>query len=276
MNFISTIILILLTTQLLAQDYLQIQFNYASSLFKNGQYYDAITEYKRLIFFDSTKSFSFIGNYNIGKCYKAGAKLDDAIKYFSKAEINAAKIEEKYQAKIEIVKCNILRRTTERALQILDEIENYPEFKEKKDSINYWRGWTFIFKDDWEKAYYYFNKFQRDHELKFLSEQVIKDKYSVTFAKVISYILPGAGQIYTGNILSGLMSLGYNILFGYLTAKSFSEDRIFDGVVIGSLLWLRFYRGNIQNAENFAIEKNMAISNKALNYLQNEFKGAKP
>lgn len=289
MKYISLIIVsILLAANLKAQGDLQIQLNYANSLYRSGQYYDAITEYKRLLFFDlsnefdrsykfdTTKTYLFIGNFNIGKCYKAGAKLDDAIKYFSKSEINAANVEEKYRAKIEIVKSNILRRTTERAIQILDEVENNHEFNEKIDSIDYWRGWTYIFKDDWEKAHYYFNKFQPNHELKKLSEQVLKDKYSVTFAKVISYILPGAGQIYTGNILSGLMSLGYNVLFGYLTAKSFADNRAFDGLVIGSLLWLRFYRGNIQNAEKFAVEKNKAISNKALDYLQYEYKGDKP
>ena len=100
--------------------------------------------------------------------------------------------------------------------------------------------------------------------------------YSVSFAKTISYIIPGAGQIYTGEYISGLLSLGWNILWGYLTIKSFIDERIFDGIVIANFLWLRFYRGNLQNAEKFAKEKNLIISNKAMNYLQFEFKGLKP
>jgi hypothetical protein len=105
---------------------------------------------------------------------------------------------------------------------------------------------------------------------------VINDKYSVNFAKIISYILPGAGQIYTGNYVSGLLSLSWNILLGYFTINAFMEDRAFDGVVIGSLLWLRFYRGNIQNAVDFAVEKNSEISNRALEKIQKDFKGIKP
>ncbi len=266
---------LLIFSPLFAQNLLK-QLNYADELFKSEKYYDAITEYKRLMFFDTSKTFSYICNFNIGKCYKSGGKFDEAIKYFSLAEINSSNANEKYRAKIEVFKVNLLRRTTYRALQILGEIEKSSEFNEKSDSLSYWKGWAYIFNDDWENANYYFDKFHPYHELSILSQRVIKEKYSVTFAKVISYILPGAGQIYTGHIFSGLMSLGYNILFGYLTAKAFSENRIFDGAVIGGLLWLRFYRGNIQNAEKFAVEKNILISNRALNYLQNEYRGDKP
>jgi hypothetical protein len=88
--------------------------------------------------------------------------------------------------------------------------------------------------------------------------------------------VPGAGQIYTGNYLSGILSLGWNILWGYTTITAFQANRIFDGIMVGDLLWLRFYNGNNQNAEKFAIEKNLEISNNALIYLQNVYTGEKP
>jgi len=89
-------------------------------------------------------------------------------------------------------------------------------------------------------------------------------------------IIPGAGQFYTGEYVSGLLSLGWNVLWGYLTIKSFVDDRIFDGIMVGSLLWLRFYNGNTYNAEKFAEEKNLLISNKALLFLQHGYEGEKP
>jgi len=39
---------------------------------------------------------------------------------------------------------------------------------------------------------------------------------------------------------------------------------------------MRFYRGNFQNAEEFALQKNLEMSNKALNYLQYQYQGLKP
>jgi hypothetical protein len=259
-----------------AQNHLSIQLDYANNLFNSRQYYDAITEYKRLQFFDSTKTFDYEINYKIGECYKAGAKYDDAIKYFSFAAANAHNDDDYFDSKTQIIRTNILRRTTDRALQLCEELEKDQRFSGKSDLINYWRGWTFIFEDNWKNADRSFAKINSKHELKILAEQTEKAKVSVTFAKVISYILPGVGAIYSGKFLSGLMSLGWNLLAGYWTVNSFMEDRVFDGIVAGELVWLRFYRGAVQNAEAFAIEKNLEVANRSLRYLQNEYKGIKP
>ena len=273
-----TIIFFLITFvfSLKAQDHLSIQLDFANNLFNSKQYYDAITEYKRLQFFDSTKTFNYEINYKIGECYKAGAKYDDAVKYFSLAVLNARTDDELFDSKTQIIRTNILRRTSDRALQLCDELEKDQRFSGKRDQMNYWRGWAFIFADKWDEAAKSFAKINSNHELKKLAEQTEKAKVSVTFAKVISYILPGAGAIYTGKFLSGLMSLGWNLLSGYWTVNSFVENRVFDGVVVAELVWLRFYRGAIQNAEELALEKNLEVSNKSLRYLQNEYKGIKP
>lgn len=259
-----------------AQYQLSSQFDYANTLFKTGNYFDAITEYKRLIFFDSTKTFFYRSSFQIGKCYKAGAKFDEAIKYFSISELNASDDLERFDSKIEIVRCNILRGTTSRANQLLNEMELKYAGNDSKDSINYWHGWAYMFEDDWTSAAASFAKINPNHELKSICDRVEKDKVSVTFATVISYILPGAGQIYTGNFLSGLLSLGWNVLSAYFTINAFNAERIFDGIAILTLIWQRFYRGNIQNAAEFAERKNIDIANSALINLQKQFRGAKP
>jgi hypothetical protein len=212
----------------------------------------------------------------IGKSYKQGAKFSDAIRYLTLAEINAKNIYELYETRIEIIRINILRRTTRRAFKLLDSLHADERFTDRKDEIKYWRGWAYMFADDWEQAAHTFAEIDTNHVLKTLAEEVDDDLYSVSFAKTISYIIPGAGQIYTGEYISGLLSLSWNVLWGYLTIKAFINERIFDGIIIANFLWLRFYRGNLQNAENFAMEKNLVRSNRALNYLQFEYEGLKP
>ncbi len=258
------------------QDYVQSQFDYANNIFGSQHYFDAITEYKRLLFFDLTKAFIYEANFKIGECYKAGGKFDDAIEYFSISELNARNDDEFFESKTQIIRTNILRRTTDRALQLCDELEKDERFSSRTDDINYWRGWSYIFADEWKRAANSFAKINFNHELKKLAAQTDKEKVSVTFAKVISYILPGAGAIYTGNYLSALLSLSWNMLAGYWTVNSFVQDRVFDGFVVGELVWLRFYRGAIYNAEQFAINKNIEVANKSLKFLQNEYKGIKP
>lgn len=270
------LLIIMLTSSVFAQSTPQQQFNFAKNLFIQEKYFDAITEFKRLQFFDNENQFSFESNILIGRSYKAGAKYDESIKYFVLAEMDAASDEEYFKAKIFNARTNILRRTNKQAEKILNDLLNDPRFTSSKKEIKYWIGWNYIFSDDWENAYEIFNENNLDTTLASLCKSVDHEKYSVNFAKYSSYVIPGFGQFYTGEYISGALSLGWNILFGYLTINAFVEDRIFDAIIIGNFLWLRFYSGSIQNAEKFAVQKNLEISNNVLEYLQYGFKGERP
>ena len=259
-----------------AQSSFDEQFELAKKLYSEEQYFDAVTEAKRLLFFDETNRFDYDAYELIAQSYKQGARFSDAIRYFTLAEINASNEDEIYHSRIEIIRTNILRRTTARAFKLLDSLAADKRFSGRKDEITYWRGWAYIFSDEWLKASKEFAKIDSAKELSAVTKQVYDDMYSVSFAKTISYFIPGAGQFYTGEYVSGLLSLGWNVLWGYVTINAFVSQRVFDGFMVANFLWLRFYRGNLQNAENFAKEKNLIIANKTLHYLQFEYKGLKP
>jgi len=266
----------LLTSLLSAQPELKTHLAYASLLYNQEKYFDAVTEAKRVEFFDSTKQFAFETNFLIAQSYKRGNKLSDAAVYFTKAEINARNQQEFLQSKIEQIKVNILRRAFTQVNNQLDKLESDSRFSGDSSAFKYWRGWNYLFNDEWEKASELFGENDSTAQLKILCEQVQKKKYSVSFAKGLSVVLPGAGQFYTGNYFSGILSLGWNVLWGYVTVKAFNAERTFDGMAIGSLLWLRFYNGNLTNAEKFAKERNEQASDEALQFLQKNYQGPKP
>jgi len=272
--FVTFIFISLVAVTSFAQDPFEEQFNFTKKLYEEENYFDAVTEFKRLLFFDESNNYSFECNYLMGLSYKYGGKFSDALLHFSIADIQARTKEEKFDCRIEIIKINILRRTTYKALALIDSLVNNPKYKNKSDEIKYWRGWAYIFSDEWERAATTFSEIQ-EHQLAVLCDSVDNDLYNPELAKYLS-IVPGAGQFYTGEYVSGLISIGWNVLWGYLTINAFIEDRLLDGVLVGSLLWWRFYSGNIQNAEKFAIEKNLKITNSALRYLQNCYNGNKP
>ena len=264
-----------LSEQLIPQNSFQAQFDDAKKLYEEEKYFDAVTEFKRLLFFETENEYNYDANFFIGLSYKNGALFSDAIQYFTKAELYSKTDSELFESRIEIIKINILRRTTTRAMTLLDSLQKNSAFKNNIDEINYWRGWAYIFADEWEKASPTFSKIRNQDELTEFCDSIANEFYDPQLAKILS-IIPGAGQFYTGEYVSGLISIGWNVLWGYLTINSFVEDRILDGVLIGSLLWWRFYSGNLQNAEKFAIEKNLEITNSALRHLQNDFSGKKP
>jgi TM2 domain-containing membrane protein YozV len=259
-----------------SQSYLEEQYDYAKNLLEKEEYFDAVTELKRLIYFDTTGSYKYEAYIMMGTAYKEGGKYSEAVEAFINAEINSGSTDKLFSAKVEKIKTNILRRAINSADNQLREMESEKSFSNRADEIQYWRGWLFIFNDEWNKASEVFSSVDSAKSLSNFCSEVDKQKYSVTFAKTISYFIPGAGQFYTGNYISGAMSLAYNLLAGYFTVNSFVEDRVFDGVVTANFLWLRFYNGNIQNAENFAVKKNLEITNLALEYLQNNYEGSKP
>ena len=159
---------------------------------------------------------------------------------------------------------------------MLNDLNEDERFNSKKDQIPYWKGWAYIFNNEWEKASEEFAKVDKNHQLKQLCANVDESQYSESTAKFLSYILPGAGQFYTGNYLSGILSFGWVALWTYVAVEAFLADRIFDGLMVTSFLVIRFYNGNIQNAEKFANEHNSQISNWTLNYLQHNYRGPKP
>jgi len=152
-------------TSVFAQSTLEQQFKFANQLFTHEKYFDAITELKRLQFFDIDNKFSFQSNYLIGKSYKAGAKFDEAVNYFTRAEMNSENDDDYFTSKIFNARTNILRRTTKQAEKILNELLNDPRFISKEKEINYWIGWNYIFSDEWEKAFEVFNENRLDTTL---------------------------------------------------------------------------------------------------------------
>lgn len=255
-----------------AQDALEEQYRLSDSLYKAEKYFDSITELKRLLFFDNEQRYTYKASALIGQCYRQGGKYTDALEWLTKAEMSTDNKELRNYVLLEKIKIYIIRRNTPKALR---DIEHLFTTSADSSKANYWKGWAYIFNDEWDKGAECFAR-SNSGELKQISEQNSSKLYNKTAVKIISYIIPGSGQIYTGHYFSGLLSLGWNILWGYTAINAFNADRVFDGVAVTSLLWLRFYNGNITNAEKFATEENRKISDTALDYLQQNYKGAKP
>lgn len=275
-KFSSIIIISFSLSSTFSQNQLQIQFEYAVKIYNEENYFDAVTEFKRLQYFDSLNQFSFLTNKFIALSYKAGGKFDLANKYFILAEKNTSNTDSIFQIRIEIIKVNLLTRNLYQAFKILDDLKSDKRFESKEDEIIYWRGWAYVFNNEWDKASNEFAKIDTGKELERLCKNVSELQYSKTKAKILSYLIPGAGQFYTGNYISGLLSFGWMALWSYLSLQAFAADRVFDGVMIANFLAFRFYNGNLQNAENFVEDKNQEISNWMLNYLQNNYSGDKP
>ena len=184
----------------ISKDDISNQLKFALKLYDSENYYDAVTELKRLLFFDNTRTYEFEANRLIGECYKKAGKYTEAIYYYKAAEKYVRDKSELKQIKIDVIKTNILRRSFDRAFELINEFEKDTMLGSKKNEADYWRGWNCIFNDEWEKAAAYFEKAAKDHPLKSICEKVENEKYSVTFAKLLSVFLPGQDRFIRATI----------------------------------------------------------------------------
>ncbi len=272
------IVFLLLSISIIAQDasVLNQQFTIAGELQTQGRLYDAVTEYERLLCFDTNHQYVFEANKNIAACYRRGVKFKEAINYAGASLRYAKNPTAIHEMKIELVKLHILNRTFSSASNILNGMEKDTLQTSGSSEIHYWRGWIHMFSNEWTKAADEFALVDSAQNLRQFCLQTDNKQYSVTTLKILSAIVPGSGQMITGHVWNGLLSLGWNVLWGYLTIDAAIADRVGDALLIGDLLWLRFYTGSIENTEKFTNEKNTLIFQDALRYLQDEFIGAKP
>ena len=255
---------------------LEQQFEFANSLYNQGRLYEAVTEYERLLFFDTLHTFSFDANKNIADCYRRSAQYKQAITYTGRTMMLTRNPQLLFDLRTELVKLHLLNKTFSSAANVLLQMEQDTACRNRVQEVYYWRGWSFMFQDNWQAAQKEFAKVDSAKALEYFCGQIDDRRYSFEIMEILSVLVPGSGQMVTGHVWNGLLSLGWNVLWGYLTIDAAVADRVGDALLIGNLLWLRFYVGNVENAGKFAKEKNSLIFQDALRYLQDEFIGAKP
>jgi len=248
-----------------------ILFENAMLLFEKGYYYNCITEFKRLKFFDEEKKYSYSADFHIGLAYKNGGYFFSAAESFSEALGVAETMPEKITAIEYLARCYMLNGEFLRAERILIKLEEI--FPEQSKNVRYWKGWNLILQDRFLEAANYFN--DTCPELEKFCINTEEKKYSLSFAEYISYILPGSGEIYAGKLISGLISLSWNVFFGYISVNAFNTGRVFDGI-LNAGFWQRFYFGSSSAGKNAAKEENKLIRYDAYEFLIKEFKGRKP
>ena len=89
-----------------------------------------------------------------------------------------------------------------------------------------------------------------------IDDYLARPKKSERTAALFSLILPGTGQIYSGNIWQGIRDFLFNVGSGYLFYNALKQQKYVDAVLIFIFLINRFYLGSVGNAQRSAAEYN--------------------
>lgn len=245
----------------------------AEKFFNSENYYDAITEYRRYIYFNSEKKDDGISyaHYKIGLAYRNQGKWDESLNALRRSIQTANTEHIRDDRKIDLAVVMIAGGDYSAAEFYLIKVEMFSNIPELKRKAAFFRGVSIIYSFKWEQAreafQIYFNNNPENKsdelgkKLDFLLAKAQNLKYKSTkLAKILSTILPGSGQIYSGDWRNGINALAINTATGYLLVNDLIKRRYLDAIFNSLFLFERFYRGNRYHAEESAKKHNQNIN----------------
>ncbi|MEO0138116.1 MAG: hypothetical protein ABIL40_08525 [candidate division WOR-3 bacterium] len=233
----------------------------AESLFANDLYDLAQVEYQRIFFFDTTahRNYQLRLHYTIVLLHQdfftGYTEIDKVLEDFPESAIPTRMILAKtlintgnYGRAIDLLKSNLTKDSLTKKLL----------------------GFAYLFDHQYYNA---MSEFQEiEFQLALRIEKYLKTpKKSVTRAMLFSVMMPGLGEVYAGDIGSGLRDLLLNLSSGFLLYNAVKHKRYVDAGIIFSFLFNRFYFGAIANASRIADENNEKKKNEFLKEMREEY-----
>ena len=269
-NWIIYLISFLSSVSLTSQNQIE-SFQFALNNFESENYDLCIPYFKRIAFFESDNITNL--NYLADSYYKIKS-YDNALVHYSLIYNLLTKDSMKNEVCFEMAKCYMSQEKYEYAkIEILNIKEHNNYFKSRK---NYYLFLIYLSEGDIESSKKYFLKINELSDFNYIQvdslffrlERKIR-RTNPKVASALSMVLPGAGQVYSGNFSSGLNSL-------LLTTTALSVFTIIsirysalDAILSVFPYYQRYYVGGVVNAINFAEEKNKLLYSETLNNLNN-------
>ncbi|MCP4754261.1 MAG: hypothetical protein GY866_25535 [Proteobacteria bacterium] len=212
-------------------------FRFASYLYRNGEYYRAVSEYKRLIYFFPDSPLADEAVLQIGRSYMAGDRIDEAIGFW-KSELKTFDSENDvfYRIKtllgISLLDMDRAKPFPLRTENIEAAVGHLSEIGDRTPEAPLVEH----FLDDWKR--------RPDPEYK-----------SPWLAGSMSAVVPGSGSFYSGRYREGLYAFFITSLFYLATLEATHRDEEELALVFG-FFTLTFYGGSIYTAVNGVYKSN--------------------
>ncbi len=252
--------------------------SFADSLFEREDYYRAITEYERVIFFHPNHPLAKTARFQIAHSYLKGDKPDVAIKQFRTLADGYPNEEVGRKSFFMVGEAYYQKRDYARAAEVFETfIESYPD-DGRADAARIKIGLSYLRQADWHEAVEEFQKLPAESPLRRQAEGLAAEakKYpdipskSPALAGGLSAVLPGSGQLYIERPGDAVASFLLNGAFIWATAEAYHHRNYVTG---GILLFFEagWYLGNIYNAVNGAHKYNRRSEQQFIEDLRNRY-----
>ena len=233
-------------------------------LFAQGNYDTAITEYKRYLFFHPYNPGVGAVYYKIGVAYRAQGLWTEAVTAFRAATHLATDDKAKSEYQLALAVTLIAAQDYDLArLELIKVTMRTPSAQLYRRAL-FLQAVAYIYQFRWEDARESLRNYTTDEKLDMRLEAATDMPLkSARLARVLSTILPGAGQVYAGDWGGGLNALLLNGALGFLGVDAVLDGYYVDAALWGVFIFWRYYRGNTFRAGQAAEQFNQQESRKA-------------
>jgi tetratricopeptide (TPR) repeat protein len=229
--------------------------SFGDSLFVKGNYINALNEYRRAYFFAGSEHKSQLGG-KIADCYLVLNDFKMARSFYDSVMFYSLNDSQRISCEFQKILCFMKENNFGYALIKLNNLEVEDE-KQLQKRKNLYKGICYFGIGQFDASYQYFmNSISETDTLKRLQLQHLYENQNVLkrpnslVAIMLSLIIPGTGQFYSGDIKDGLNSLFLLSGIFYLGTIVSSS-----GLVLIVTLFCRYYLGGIVHAKQIADRK---------------------
>jgi tetratricopeptide (TPR) repeat protein len=249
------IIFNLFAAQILSAQDFDETVSFADNQFKSGQYTTALKTYQRALFFSDGRRDLYLFR-KIAEISYLNNDFETAQKYYGLAFNQAGSDSLRTELLFNKASCQILNKNYQLALIDLFSVNDSAEIIQKR--LNFYLATCYFGLEDFSQAKTYFETCLPVHdtaELATLFTRKNLQSPSPKTARVLSMIIPGLGQTYSGDLKSGFNSL---ILTSGLIALAVNigiRYRPIDAILSVLPWYQRYYTGGYGKAEEIAIRR---------------------
>jgi len=234
----------------------------ADSLIKVGKYEEAAVMFEKANYLSSSTEAKACLLMQKAQCLKEGQKINDA--FYTLERINKNALEDSLKMKLFIEKAllSFLKQDYLVCENYLFQYEQICESNKNKD-FNLLNVLLCNANEDYDQSLVYYNKFCKLSELEMNGDSLYSSfldekRKSMKLAKILSLVLPGSGQVYTGNYLTGVTNT--LIVSGLMTYLVFNFTTYqYGSASIATGLLFQVWIGGSKNATKLADDYNKKL-----------------
>jgi len=250
---------------------------FANKLRDDGDYYRAITEYRRLLYHFPRTARAETVRFEIARCYARAERWKEAKAEYAKLAGDLAGKESGRRALYEQADLLFAAGEFQSAAAAYDEFASDYGQDPRADTAGWRRAWSFLLAHELRRAEAAFAAIgpasphaAAARELAAECRRLARRSTKSPLLAGVLAVVPGLGHVYDGRYVDGLTAFLVNGALGWGAASGFEAGAAAAGAVLG-VVGVNFYAGSILGAVNWSHRVNRSRAQEQIDALRRKY-----